>query len=69
MVNKWLDKIASYYVNVTDELANDNSQVTIQDVDYWRSEMNKWGSLIQESVSFLMNGFLGKGVVAGSRHS
>lgn len=30
---------------------------------YWRKEFLKWGSFIRESVSFLMDGMLGRGLV------
>lgn len=30
---------------------------------YWRKEFFKWGSFVRESVSFLMDGMLGRGLV------
>ncbi len=53
-------RIASNYVNVSNEVG-----ATPDDLDYWASEMGKWGSLVRESVTFLMDGFLGHNVLAG----
>ena len=58
-------RLSAYYANVTEEVANGNTNVTPDDVDYWRSEVAKWGSLLRESVTFLMDGFLGENVIAG----
>ncbi len=53
-------RIASNYVNVSNEV-----NATSDDLDYWASEMGKWGSLVRESIMFLMDGFLGTNVIAG----
>ena len=53
-------RIAFNYVNVSNEV-----NATEEDLDYWASEIGKWGSLVRESVMFLMDGFLGNNVLAG----
>jgi len=55
-------RIVNYYVNMT-EMQNMNT--TQEDIDYWQSEFAKWGSLLRESVSFLMDGLLGRGFISG----
>ena len=58
-------RITYYYLNVTTELANGNKHLTQEDLNYWRTEINKWGSMLRESVSFLMDGFNGVNILAG----
>ena len=55
-------RIVTYYLNMT-EVQNQNT--TQEDIDYWQSEFAKWGSLLRESVSFLMDGLLGRGFISG----
>lgn len=43
------------YSSMTDE----------QDAAYWRGEFLRWGAYLRESVSFLLDGMLGRGIIAG----
>lgn len=36
-----------------------------EDVAYWKGEFIKWGGLLRESVSFLFDGMVGRGIIAG----
>lgn len=58
IIETW--RIAGYYVNVTHQV-----NFTQDDVNYWKSEIDKWGSRVRESVFFLMDGFLGNHALAG----
>lgn len=42
---------------------NYGNMTEAQDADYWRREFLKWGSMLRESVTFLMDGMLGKGMI------
>lgn len=42
---------------------NYNNMTDAQDVAYWRREFLKWGSMLRESVNFLLDGILGKGMI------
>ena len=55
-------RIVNYYLNMT-EVQNMNT--TQEDIDYWQNEFAKWGSLVRESVSYLMDGMLGRGFISG----
>ena len=55
-------RIVTYYLNMT-EVQNQNT--TQEDIDYWQNEFAKWGSLVRESVSYLMDGMLGRGFISG----
>ena len=55
-------RIVNYYLNMT-EVQNKNT--TQEDIDYWQNEFAKWGSLVRESVSYLMDGMLGRGFISG----
>ena len=55
-------RIVNYYLNMT-EVQNVNT--TQEDIDYWQNEFAKWGSLVRESVSYLMEGMLGRGFISG----
>ena len=55
-------RIVNYYLNMT-EVQNMNT--TQEDIDYWQNEFAKWGSLVRESVSYLMEGMLGRGFISG----
>ena len=55
-------RIVNYYLNMT-EVQNVNT--TQEDIDYWQNEFAKWGSLVRESVSYLMDGMLGRGFISG----
>ena len=55
-------RIVNYYLNMT-EVQNKNT--TQEDIDYWQNEFAKWGILVRESVSYLMDGMLGRGFISG----
>ena len=52
-------RILEYYQDMKEGATN----ATQEDVDYWQSELAKWGGLLRESITFLMDGFLGKGFI------
>ena len=41
------------------------SMTAPEDLAYWQGEFLKWGSFLRESVSFLLDGMLGRGIIAG----
>ena len=53
-------RIAIYYLNMTEDLDLNTTQA---DIDVWHMEFMKWGSMVRESVSFLMDGLLGRGII------
>ncbi len=64
------ESIRTQYVNservIVESLSCENiygNMTEAQDVDYWRREFLKWGSMLRESVSFLLDGILGKGMI------
>lgn len=63
-------RISIYYLNMTEhpELFPNyppEFNVTQADLDYWEDEFAKWGSLLRENINFLMDGLLGRGILAG----
>lgn len=55
-------RIVGYYLNMTESTELNTTQ---EDIDYWQGEFAKWGGLVRESVSFLMEGLLGGSYVSG----
>lgn len=50
-------RILDYYTTVEETYPTE--------LDYWKSEFAKWGSLLRESILFLLDGMLGHNAIAG----
>jgi len=61
-------RISTYYLNMTETPTGrmyPDVITTQDDIDFWLDEFKKWGSLLRENINFLMDGWLGRGMIAG----
>jgi len=52
------------YNNYLEMNSTEESETKLEDMHYWFKEFRKYGSLVRESTCFVMDGMLGKGLIA-----